>query len=390
MKIFVFLVVFVPAALVAAEFVLRWWFKTHGQIRIRTPHENFELTCDPAIIPGLSPKSRFITNAHGARGKPIPREGKTLKILAIGGSGVECFLLDEDECWTAIIEQRLNEPSALKQLGVDAVRVWNTGKSGVTPATLAYALPNELGRMPRFDLVLIMNDISVLNEWLELGLPEQFPDPGPSWDDLFWHRNLAFGWSPKRTGFAELVRRIKDRWSPRRKLLTGLGRGLAKSREQRATCAGLQDVLPSATVCSMHYKAALTRVVEIIQGMGSRCLVIHQPIFSKLNATPEELALFWHGGIGSTAKGKDRPFLSHRAFVQALTLLGRTTKQVAINTGAAYTDPVGAVPSDAEHYYDHIHFKPKGAVKLGEFLADRVFELCAEREPCEPQRIAGT
>ncbi|KIG16541.1 hypothetical protein DB30_04312 [Enhygromyxa salina] len=69
--------------------------------RVAYRHETYEL--DPRFVADAGPRSRHASNAQGLRGDVIV--GRDLELLTLGGSTVECSLLDEPDALTARIAQ---------------------------------------------------------------------------------------------------------------------------------------------------------------------------------------------------------------------------------------------------------------------------------------------
>ncbi|MEZ5853693.1 MAG: hypothetical protein R3D67_02710 [Hyphomicrobiaceae bacterium] len=356
----------------AVEYGLRYWISTRAPVRIRNPLENLHITPDPAIFPSLPASSRFTSNIAGARGGDDPVNGRTFRALAVGGSGVECLMLDDDACWTAIVAQHLSTGSAKAALGVDHVRVWSNGCSGITTDTLIYALPDELKRYRQLDAIIIMNGASAINTWCDLELPAVMPAMEPSWIDLAFHRNHRWSWSPRHTAIAELIRRLRVlRPRPPRELKK-IGRTIALARKARASTDRIIRELPDTSSWLGHYKRTLAEVVDIAGNHAKRVILVHQPIFSKTDPTAEEIAMMWHGGLGP--EGQKIAFVEHDLMIEMCELLRVATKDVAEQTGATFVDPTPAIASVQANFYDHFHFTPEGARCLGVFIAERLLD----------------
>ncbi len=365
------------ASVAALEYGLRHWISTRAPVRICNPLENLLITPDPAVFPSLPKNSRFTTNLAGARGGDEPDSGKTFRVLAVGGSGVECLMLDDAACWTAVAAQQLSTPASLAALGVDHVRVWNNGCSGVTTDTLIYALPDEFRRYKPLDVVVVMTGASAINTWCDLDLPEQMPPQEPSWIDLAFHRNHDWGWSPRRTATAELIRRLRAlRRRPPREL-TNLGRSIARARQARATATRIVRDLPDASSWIAHYKRTMAQIVKIAGNHAKQVILVHQPIFGKTELTKDEEAMLWHGGLGP--EGQKTGFITHDVLIEMCQLLRTATREVAQETGAKFADPTDQVAPTDTNYYDHFHFTPEGARCLGRFVAEQLIAVQARQ-----------
>lgn len=355
---------------VFVELALRWWIARFAPIHIRYPNENFEITPDPTIFPGLSTPIRFTTNHFGARGGDVPTTGRTLKVLAVGGSGVECFLLDDRECWTEVAAERLRQPEVMHRLGVDQVRVWNVGKSGITPTELVHALPDLLDRIPTLDALVIMNGAAVWVNWCRLGLPSPYPVAQPDWDELAFHRHSARSWRPKQTAMAEVYRRLSVLRPPQLKHLRGIGKAIQRARLARANAVQTIDICPEPESWLDHYRSTLGKVVDQALPKCGRVILMHQPFYAKSKPTQTELDTFWHGAMGVADTPTD--FASHRLLGELNDLIGQATREVALAKGLLFIDPSSRVAPVPENFYDHIHFMPTGAQRVGEYVGDQL------------------
>src|SRR6266545_8274413 len=83
-----------PLAL-ALEVICRWWVRQRSRYCVWPPRTRLELRLDPEVSPDLEPRARFEINEEGERaGKTPGDEPGVFRILAAGGSAVECYALD--------------------------------------------------------------------------------------------------------------------------------------------------------------------------------------------------------------------------------------------------------------------------------------------------------
>jgi lysophospholipase L1-like esterase len=104
----------------------RYW--RLGNDFIRSQHAAYftrRLEAEPGL-PGVSGTSRYTTNNMGFRGRDIAarKPPDEYRIFLIGGSSMECFVLDDGDSIDAVLENHL---TAVRR---GSVRVYNAGKSG--------------------------------------------------------------------------------------------------------------------------------------------------------------------------------------------------------------------------------------------------------------------
>jgi hypothetical protein len=82
-------------ALAAGEAIIRIAVPS-GPV-LRTPNKVLEYEPASWGVTGVTGRKRFTTNSLGLRGPELPQEQHLYRIIAIGGSTTECFVLDDSE-----------------------------------------------------------------------------------------------------------------------------------------------------------------------------------------------------------------------------------------------------------------------------------------------------
>jgi hypothetical protein len=364
------------------EVACRLWFRHIAHVYIWPPYYHVEMDVDREILPNLTPHARFQANSLGTRGdEPPPRSVKAFHILACGGSGVECFALDQSENWPSLVGAFLDRPENREQLGVERVYVANLGKSGFTTDALCYTFPRLLPRFGPVDVVTIMLGTSAVNYWTKVGTPSELPPPDPPWADIEWHSEHPWGWRPKRTALAEVVRRLRYRTRRRVIVRTGAGKRFAKTRAMRQNAREMRDSFGAPGRWLEQYETSLARAVELARKYARRVVLIRQPWFDKPDPTPEEAAMFWHGSVGDAYVEFCDVFYTHRVLCALMELIDEATVRVGEKTGADVLRPGEVLEASAQHFYDHFHVTTQGARLMGDHLGRHLLEL-EVRERC--------
>src|SRR5919106_2053699 len=153
-----------------AELCARWWIRHQAAYYVCPPGLRLRLYPDREAFPELEPVVRFEVNREGERGSDVPRmrPGESLyRILVLGGSQPEGYLLDQDTSWPGALQLLLATPEHLRKLGASAVHVGNIARSGVGAEALDLVLARVLPRYPRLAAIIILVGASDMLRWLE-------------------------------------------------------------------------------------------------------------------------------------------------------------------------------------------------------------------------------
>jgi hypothetical protein len=364
------------AAAALTELASRLWLHFFARAYVWPPYYHVETDVDPKILPNLSPHSRFQVNSLGARGDEPPPSGvRAFRVLACGGSAVECFSLDQEEAWPQVVQTLLNRPESLARLGAERAVVWNVGKSGFTTDALCYAFPRLLPRFAPIDVLTIVISISAVNYWTRVGTPDELPELDPPWADFEWHPELPWSWHARRSAAAEVVRRLRQVLGKPIIVREGAGRRFAKQRKMRAEAREVRDAFGDTAQWVAHYEESLTRAIELARRHARRVVLIRQPWFNRPDPTPEENAMLWNGSVGDVSAQFCDVFYSHRVICELMRMMNDATTRVGRATGTDVLRPEDVLEPSAKTFYDHAHLTPAGARIVGEYVAAQLLEL---------------
>src|SRR4249920_1134796 len=119
---------------VTAELLVRQVLRHGRAYYVFPPGLRLRLHLDRDVFPELEPVARFEVNSDGERGNEVPRSrlGTSLyRVLVVGGSQPEGYLLDQDTAWPGALQQLLASPQHERALGVSSVHVGSIARSGV-------------------------------------------------------------------------------------------------------------------------------------------------------------------------------------------------------------------------------------------------------------------
>ncbi len=334
-------------------------------------YSRLRLKLDREILPDLEPEVRIHVNADGERGGPSPGTD-VYRVLVVGGSAAECYLLDQDSQWPSVIERRLNEPSSLAALGETRVHVGNISRSLVNCDYLTMIMGKVLDRFARLDTVITFVGASDVVAWLEAGTPATIDKPVHSMDYAFNdHPQATFGWSPKRTATWRQVGRVQRKLMRPEDVRENVGRRIGKNRTMRAAATTLIDEVPDPAPMVAYFEEHFRRMIQAAQGRAKRVLVVRQPWFEK-EFTAEENARLWNFGKGRPYERELDTYYTHRVVAALMRAVDEAGSRVARDMGVEQLDLMPVLERSFDTYYDFLHFTPKGAEGVGNAVASAI------------------
>jgi hypothetical protein len=352
--------------ILAREVIRRW-----GGYYRYVPYYREERGIDPAFMPGGPERSHVEINRDGERGDPPPRSGEpAFRVLVVGGSAAECFLLDQTEIWSAVVQRILNEPEHLAALGVPRVHVGNIARAIVPVEQLTFLLRKVLPRYSKLDAALIMAGGADVVSWVERKMPPSIASGDIVLDKLFeQHPEVPFGWRPRQTALWRLLATLNRRLRRPVVVARDAGDWLGRVRRMRAEAPGRLDETADPSPMLAHFEENLRGLIEAARGRAARVILVRQPWFGK-DPTPEEEATFWNYGLGRPYKEQVTTYLTPRAVDALMRAMDDRAAAVAEAMGVEHVD---VRPSLEGHrrssFYDELHFTPSGTELVGRAVA---------------------
>lgn len=391
MTMLFFALVLLVCCVLVAELAARLLIR-RGRYYPWPPSMQLDMHLDPRLNIGDQRIVRIRANELGERAGPIPQLPGTFRILAGGGSIVECYFLDQQNSWPAVLERELAAAPALRRLNATSVHVGNIGKSSADSRVMHLMLQKLSRSYPeKLDVIIIMVGASDILRWMEWGAPANWEgDTSIPLASFFeFHPELEFGLAPKKLALAEIYRRYRDR---KPQIRQNSGKSLLRARQYRRQSNNVIDRLetPPDRVFTRfrHYFAA---AIEEASRRANRVIITTQPCLQASHYTPELMAGFWNGSIGDPFAGEPKAFFSARLIAELMSELRLHTLEVAAKYPGVTVVDVAAnrIPNDAQHYYDQFHLTPKGAAALARILAAAVLQTGAVAERAEQSLSAA-
>jgi len=372
--------VFLAAALVlvpvTAELSVRLWLRRRGRYYIFPPGLRLRLHPDPEVFPELELVVRFEVNNDGERGDEVPhvRAGETLyRVLVVGGSQPEGYLLDQHTCWPGALHSLLHMPDHRQRLGASKVHVGSIARSGVGSEALDLILERVLPRYPRLQAIIILVGASDVLQWLEQGTPPA-PPASPRVRDIFMcHPEGPFRWRPNELAVIELLRRLRRRWLRPIEVHNPAGRWIGNARAMRARATEIRTTTSDPSPMLDHFETHFRRLIRRAERHADRVLVVEQPWFEK-SYSPEEAAHMWHGGLGQAWRAEITTYYSFDVVSGLMALVNTRAGRVANAFGVEHLDLMPWLDRSLEMYYDGFHATPAGAKVVAAAVAATILQ----------------
>jgi lysophospholipase L1-like esterase len=379
------------ALLLVAEGSCRWWIRRRSRYHVWPPRARIEVRPDPEAFPTLERRVRFHINADGERGGDVASGEQGLyRVLAVGGSAVECFALDQPLSWPSVLEHLLNAPERLDALGARRVHVGNIGHSGVGSADLDLILERVLPQYRHLDAIIVMVGASDVYHWLEEGAPSSRPSAAVPEERLFsQHPQQRFGWRPGVWALVELARRLRRTWLRYTEVKERAGAWYVAARRMRVEAQEVVTAMPDPTVVLNHFEYHFRHVISRAKAHADHVLVALQPWLAG-PYTAEEAAEFWHGGVGRPWKETVTVYYDLETVNRLLQLVQARAAKVADALGVPHLNPLPLLNQRFHHFYDHDHYTPAGAAIVAQAIASAFTGRPRSQPPREAAGIQAT
>lgn len=370
------LVLFIGAVAIAClEAVSRLSIRMDRRHFAWEPSKRLELALDADTHPQLESLVRIDINSDGERGGEYPAGTDTYRILVAGGSAAECYFLDQPTAWPALLESRLSSAESLTRLGKNRVHVGSIARSGTHSGEVRLILERILPRYKKLDLVVLMIGAGDVLRWISLAAPESglaAPEPGDCFDR---HPGIRFGLSPRRSGVAEVIRRLRSRFIKRVERRERAGRWMRRARLMRASASDIRHELPDTTSWLAAYERNLNACIDEVRSRSIGLLVVRQPWFEKDSFTEVESRLFWNGGIGDVIRDDITTYYSDAVMFELLRRIDECSARVARDRGVPEMELMSVIEPSPAHYYDHFHHTPAGSQLIAATVAEHILTL---------------
>ncbi len=368
------------ALFAAAELIARMIIR-RGASYVWAPGTRILLETDLETLPTLEPRIRLEINRDGERGPTPPENPETWRVLVAGGSAAECYFLDQDTQWAAVVAQRLSEPASLSRLGAPSLHLGNIGRSLFGAEYLDLVFEKILPRYPRLDLAIIMVGATDVVQWLKFATPAVLEDRPPPLTHVFNEGpTIPVGWHPRKLALRALAQRWNRRLRHPVEVKAKAGKKLGEARRMRAAAQVVHETVPNPTVMLDRFERYFRKLLWRLKGAKIRTLIVHQPWMNP-PWTPEEEALFWGGGIGDPYVTQVTDYYRFETIAELMAAMNARAAKVADELGVPRLDLMPHLERSTKTYYDFWHFTPEGCRQVGELVSESVLEHFGTRVP---------
>lgn len=341
----------------ALEVAARYMPAEEAPFHLRQPSRQWIFRPDPKILPGLSPESRYTTNAQGVRGPAMPPRNQAARILCLGGSTTECLYLDDEKTWTHLLMRELNAPPS-----PSAVWSGSAGASGMSSeAHLAFVKSSAL--MSEIDTLLILVGVNDLAKSLEMkknGAPAGEVQRPELIGRPLWRRSRAL------IEAGVLLRRIKQRYTHGSIVYEDIGGESYTPRRTRRQQARQVDDIAGL----VGEGSPLSQYPERIRGIIAACraknvtpIFITQPVLWADGLPEDAQRLLWFGWR------EDGTYLTMHALRSLMDQYNAVLRETCAAEGVACID-LSSMNGRPEWFYDDCHFTEAGAREVTRLIVE--------------------
>lgn len=347
------------------------------RLRVHPHAETFAPELDPGRV------VRFDADDHGARVTEVPagqRIRQPYRLFVGGGSAVECFFLDQDATWPAVLGRELHQRTgALAAAGYDGVQVAIYAKSGVDALDLAHVVTHCLPR-GRFDAAVLMVGGSSVIRWLTAGAPADWC-PGLRPLDAIYseHPERRYTWSLQGSAAREAIRRLHARLTTPVFERHNVGSFVGRGRRMRQQAEEIITTVPDPAPMLDGFEVGVRRAIRVARERVPDVFCLAQPNYFRPDMTPRERELLWLGGVGNVLTEEVRRFFAAEVMSDLMRQANERLRLVCEQEGVVYVESSDLLSPFPRHFYDSWHLTEYGAEVLGAFVADLMGEHVASR-----------
>jgi len=335
---------------------------------VKPPGEVWRAELGQGVLPGVDGPAELRFTAEGIRADPDDPADR-YRILCIGGSTTECAVLDTDEAWPHLVQDRL-------RAAAPALHAWvgNAGGSGLNTRQHIAIFKHVVPRL-RCDAVIHLvgiNDLMrrIANDAPYVSLtPEQILTDGESLDRAFAVHPTKGYLDPwyKRTNIWRVARIVKRTirelgQAPELARMTRYDYATQRARlqERRRTKMTARTAMPDLTESLAEFERNLRYLIDQSRQQGCRLIFMTQPTLWSDSPSDEIRSHLSFAQIGRD------PFLATEyyapeALAEGIARYNAVTLRVAGELGVECIDLASIIPKDLTSFYDDCHFNEPGA-----------------------------
>jgi lysophospholipase L1-like esterase len=319
-------------------------------------------TSNAEAEPGQRITTRFSTNELGLRGAPVADGAGAYKVLAVGGSTTENFVLDDSMAWPYLLQGNIERDRGAKAW------VQNAGVSGHTAVDHIMTL-KATPVAASVDLIVILVGVNDLTAALS--------SEGRTTEAYLVHRaNENFGLFPlySRSAIFKLAKVLTSRGEMQYEVPDDFYRRMRDKRHRGSTVP-----VPNLDLSLLEYRGRVQRLTQECQRLGRRCVLLTQPTLWRDNLGAEELVSLWLGYVGPLEN--PRGYSSPAELAVAMSRFNGELLRTAQEAHVEAFDLAAHVPKTTANFYDDCHFTNEGS----RVVAEKIAEYLRSQGPSTPR-----
>jgi hypothetical protein len=352
-----------------AEISARMWIRRQRPYVYRRWYRA-AMAINEEALPAMERRVRLEVNSEGERGDPLPRDREGMyRIVAAGGSAVECGVLDQSSTWPAVLQHLLNRPPCLRSLGARIVHVGNIGRSLVPTEVIHEIVERTIQPGSKVDLLVLMLGASDVVRWLEKGTPADLEQERDVQEFTFGEDpNEEFMLLKGALALRRVVAMLVRRYGRVEHVRRDFGSRLVALRQRRQHAKEWLTTVPDPAVMLNKLEVHLRRLLTLSRGRFSRVIVVRQPWIDKA-LTEEEDAVMWNFCRKNPDGSMGEAYYAHAVVRELLSKMDGTVERVALELGIEQVNLRPSLDSNLTNYYDYLHFTPVGARRVAEIVS---------------------
>lgn len=331
---------------------------------IWTPNFAVSLEPDPSVLSGLDDKASFSINELGIRTTNKDRKSCDLQILTIGGSTTECFFLDDNKAWPAILDSLFEKKHW----------VGNLGRSGLNTSHHILTLEKGLDQYGDLDCIIFLTGINDLNRDINQSQGVKI-DQRSLFDQTFMYRENGASGLLGKLALVKKIKEVKKNMSNKRdddRVQTVTGSNYQQWRENRKSASKILDTIPKLDRELIAYAGKISSLIDLCLGRDIKPIFLTQPSLYSENPSESSKSLCWMGGIGNYQSEQGRPYYSLKVLHQLLEEYNQVVRDVCDQRGVSFVDLAEIIEPKSAYFYDDCHFTNTGARLVAQLIYESI------------------
>ena len=309
---------------------------------------NRKMSFTNTTIRGIDSNIIHTKNSLGFRGSEPPADWQNhTTIIAMGGSTTECFYLNDDKCWTNLLEKNIRKE-------IHDVWINNAGFQG--HSTFGnFILLNDYVKKLKPKYVLLLEGINEINR------TDIAKDESVSANST---RTTIWGWLKRHSHLLTAIINIERHYRAERLGITDKEFDPATMPQLQLSETEMNVILKKQESLVTAYAKRLNRIIDTCVANKIQPVLITQPIlYGDVNDCISGVDL---------AKVKIADGYNGLLMWKLIELYNNQTIQISKSKNLPCIDLAAAMPKCSKYFYDICHFTNEGSQMVSEIIAKQL------------------